>query len=100
MDGLDWVVKTTARQSARTGTFRTEMQDKVFQPESPCLLSESLKLAIRLNYNKKTQCARPRAMGKLNPSNAIGDCDRTHPLIDGKVQIAGIDPTFMFLEPE
>ena len=68
--------------------------------KSPCLLSESPKLAIRLNYHKKAQCVRSRAMSKLNPSIAIGDYDRTHPLTDGKVQIAGIDPTFLFLEPE
>ena len=39
-------------------------------------------------------------MGKPNLSIAIGDYDRAHPLIDGKVQIVGIDPTFMVLEPE
>ena len=31
-------------------------------------------------------------MGKLALSVAIGDYDRTRPLIDGKVQIDGVDP--------
>ena len=39
-------------------------------------------------------------MAKLNLSVAIGDYDRTRPLVDGQVQIDGTDPTFMLLEPE
>jgi len=39
-------------------------------------------------------------MGKLNLSFAIGDYDRTRPLVDGTVQIDGVDPTFLLLEPE
>ena len=39
-------------------------------------------------------------MGKLPLSVAIGDYDRTRPLIDGAVQIDGVDPVFMTLSPE
>ena len=36
-------------------------------------------------------------MGKLALSVAIGDYDRNRPLIDGAVQIDGVDPVFMTL---
>jgi 4,5-dihydroxyphthalate decarboxylase len=39
-------------------------------------------------------------MGKLKLSVAIGDYDRTRPLIDGRVQIDGVDPVVMTLSPE
>ena len=39
-------------------------------------------------------------MGKLELSVAIGDYDRTRPLIDGRVQIDGVDPVIMTLTPE
>jgi 4,5-dihydroxyphthalate decarboxylase len=39
-------------------------------------------------------------MSKLRLSIAVGDYDRTRPLIDGTVQIDGVDPVFMVLEPE
>jgi 4,5-dihydroxyphthalate decarboxylase len=39
-------------------------------------------------------------MSKLNLSVAIGDYDRNRPLIDGAVQIDGVDPVFMTLAPE
>ena len=39
-------------------------------------------------------------MAKLNLSVAVGDYDRTRPLIDGAVQIDGVDPVFMTLTPE
>ena len=39
-------------------------------------------------------------MAKLNLSVAIGDYDRNRPLIDGAVQIDGVDPVFMTLVPE
>jgi 4,5-dihydroxyphthalate decarboxylase len=39
-------------------------------------------------------------MPKLNLSVAVGDYDRTRPLIDGAVQIDGVDPVFMTLVPE
>ena len=39
-------------------------------------------------------------MSKLNLSVAIGDYDRNRPLIDGAVQIDGVDPVFMTLPPE
>src|SRR5580704_14799612 len=39
-------------------------------------------------------------MSKLNLSVAIGDYDRNRPLIDGAVQIDGVDPVFMTLSPE
>ncbi len=39
-------------------------------------------------------------MTKLNLSFAIGDYDRNRPLIDGRVQIDGVDPVFMTLSPE
>ena len=39
-------------------------------------------------------------MAKLNLSVAIGDYDRNRPLIDGAVQIDGVDPVFMKLYPE
>ncbi len=39
-------------------------------------------------------------MGKLALSIAVGDYDRVRPLVDGAVQIDGVDPVFMLLEPE
>jgi 4,5-dihydroxyphthalate decarboxylase len=39
-------------------------------------------------------------MSKLNLSVAIGDYDRNRPLIDGAVQMDGVDPIFMTLSPE
>jgi 4,5-dihydroxyphthalate decarboxylase len=39
-------------------------------------------------------------MAKLNLSVAIGNYDRNRPLVDGVVQIDGVDPTFMLLSPE
>jgi 4,5-dihydroxyphthalate decarboxylase len=39
-------------------------------------------------------------MSKLKLSVAIGNYDRTRPLIDGAVQIDGVDPVYMTLSPE
>jgi 4,5-dihydroxyphthalate decarboxylase len=39
-------------------------------------------------------------MSKLTLSIAVGDYDRVRPLVDGSVQIDGVDPVFMLLEPE
>ena len=39
-------------------------------------------------------------MSRLSLSVAIGDYDRVRPLVDGSVQIDGVDPVFMLLEPE
>jgi len=39
-------------------------------------------------------------MAKLNLSVAVGDYDRTRALIDGDVQIDGVDPVYMTLVPE
>ena len=39
-------------------------------------------------------------MAKLQLSVAVGNYDRTRPLIDGAVQIDGVDPVFMTLSPE
>jgi 4,5-dihydroxyphthalate decarboxylase len=39
-------------------------------------------------------------MSKLNLSFAFGDYDRTRPLLDGSVQVDGVDPVFMTLSPE
>ena len=39
-------------------------------------------------------------MSKLQLSVAMGDYDRTRPLQDGSVQIDGVDPVFMTLNPE
>jgi 4,5-dihydroxyphthalate decarboxylase len=39
-------------------------------------------------------------MGKLNLSIAMGNYDRTRALYDGAVQIDGVDPVFMLLNPE
>ena len=39
-------------------------------------------------------------MAKLELSIAVGDYDRTRPLVDGSAQIDGVDPVFMLLEPE
>ena len=41
-----------------------------------------------------------RSMAKLNLSIAVRDYDRTRPLSDGLVQIDGVDPVFMALDPE
>lgn len=37
---------------------------------------------------------------KLTLSVAMGDYDRTRPLLDGRVQIDGVDPIYMLLSPE
>ena len=39
-------------------------------------------------------------MSKLSLSVAVRDYDRTRPLTDGTVQIDGVDPVFMGLDPE
>lgn len=39
-------------------------------------------------------------MSKLKLSVAVGDYDRVRPLMDGAVQIDGVDPVFMNLPPE
>ena len=39
-------------------------------------------------------------MTKLELSVAVGDYDRNRPLVDGSVQIDGVDPVFMLLSPE
>ncbi|MEO6986239.1 MAG: ABC transporter substrate-binding protein [Paralcaligenes sp.] len=39
-------------------------------------------------------------MSKLQLSVALGDYDRTRALLDGKVQIDGVDPVYMTLTPE
>jgi 4,5-dihydroxyphthalate decarboxylase len=39
-------------------------------------------------------------MAKLNLSVAVGDYDRTRALVDGSVQIDGVDPVYMTLSPE
>jgi 4,5-dihydroxyphthalate decarboxylase len=39
-------------------------------------------------------------MSKLSLSIAVGDYDRVRPLVDGSVQVDGVDPVFMLLEPE
>lgn len=39
-------------------------------------------------------------MSRLRLSIAVGDYDRTRPLLDGTVQIDGVDPVFMTLSPE
>ena len=41
-----------------------------------------------------------KPMAKLNLSVAVRDYDRTRPLSDGLVQIDGVDPVFMALDPE
>src|SRR6187200_2894524 len=43
---------------------------------------------------------RKSKMRRLNLSVAVGDYDRTRPLIDGAVRIDGVDPIFMTLSPE
>lgn len=39
-------------------------------------------------------------IGNLPLSVAVGDYDRTRPLVDGTVRIDGVNPVFMLLEPE
>jgi len=39
-------------------------------------------------------------MSKLNLSVAVGNYDRMRPLVDGEVQIDGVDPVFMLQDPE
>ena len=39
-------------------------------------------------------------MSKLQLSIAMGDYDRTRALYDGRVQIDGVDPVYMLLNPE
>src|SRR5215467_5073167 len=51
------------------------------------------------NASSSSSAYRSR-MSKLNLSIAVGDYDRTRPLIDGTVQIDGVDPVYMTLSPE
>ena len=39
-------------------------------------------------------------MAKLQLGIAVGDYDRMRPLVDGTVQIDGVDPQWMLLDPE
>ena len=39
-------------------------------------------------------------MNKLRISVAVGDYDRTRPLVDGRVLVDGADPVYMLLTPE
>lgn len=39
-------------------------------------------------------------MSKLSLSIAIGNYDRMRPLVDGNVQIDGVNPVFMLHDPE
>ena len=39
-------------------------------------------------------------MSDLKLSIAMGDYDRTRPIVDGRVKIDGVDPTCMLLSPE
>ncbi|HEY4042512.1 MAG TPA: ABC transporter substrate-binding protein [Rhodopila sp.] len=39
-------------------------------------------------------------MSRFSLSIAVGDYDRVRPLVDGSVQVDGVDPVFMLLEPE
>ena len=58
-------------------------------------------LADRMECTGEPDPARAEiGMSKLNLSIAIGDYDRVRPLVDGSVQIDGVDPVFMLLEPE
>src|SRR5213075_1657030 len=43
---------------------------------------------------------RLREMSKLQLSVAVGNYDRVRPMMDGAVQIDGVDPVFMNLPPE
>jgi len=43
---------------------------------------------------------RVASMSKLRLSVAVGHYDRVRPLMDGAVQIDGVDPVFMNLPPE
>src|SRR5262249_25899457 len=48
----------------------------------------------------RPQLCETSCMAKLNLSVAVGDYDRTRPLIDGSVQIDGVDAVYMTLAPE
>ena len=54
----------------------------------------------RLSAERRYVDRRGGEMSKLALSIAIGDYDRVRPLVDGSVQIDGVDPVFMLLEPE
>jgi 4,5-dihydroxyphthalate decarboxylase len=58
-----------------------------------------LALRFRLKLGVPEQI-KSKDMSKLNLSVAIGNYDRNRPLIDGEVQIDGVDPVFMALSPE
>src|SRR5262245_19841253 len=45
-------------------------------------------------------CRKIEEMSKLQLSVAVGNYDRVRPLMDGTVQIDGVDPVFMNLPPE
>src|SRR6476469_8862425 len=56
--------------------------------------------ALDRPYSGAEPIAKRGPMSKLNLSVAVGDYDRNRPLIDGAVQIDGVDPVFMKLYPE
>ena len=49
---------------------------------------------------KKKKTAARRKPAKLTLSIAVGDYDRTRPLVDGSVRIDGVEPIYMLLSPE
>src|SRR5262249_40314105 len=53
---------------------------------------------LRIFFHPSLEQSSP--MAKLQLSLAIGDYDRTRPLMDGSVQIDGVDPVIMTLSPE
>jgi len=56
--------------------------------------------ARRFPYDWRPAFNTGRSMAKLNLSVAVGPYDRTRALIDGSVQIDGVDPVCMTLSPE
>ncbi len=76
---------------------RWQGNERVQMRPDRCGAGGSYELAkTRGTINQK----RAPGMSKLNLSIAIGDYDRNRPLIDGAVQIDGVDPVFMTLSPE
>src|SRR5512133_521670 len=94
-----------ATPSRRAASFSTRST----KPRSAHAFPASMRLGKRSSAPNAGGCSRPRwaswadrskIMSKLQLSVAVGNYDRVRPLIDGAVQIDGVDPVFMNLPPE
>jgi 4,5-dihydroxyphthalate decarboxylase len=63
-------------------------------------MSRTLNISTVLAVHECTAVSLDNHSAKLALSIAMGDYDRTRPIVDGRVQIDGVDPVCMLLSPE